>query len=105
MFFAVSAMVRFGAPVVAVVEDDDGLPLGVRPRDLHGVLDGLGAGVEQGALLRVVTRGELGEGLGDLHVALVGGDHETGVGEVGELLRGPAYDGLGGGADGGHGDA
>ena len=53
----------------------------------------------------MVARGQLGQRLGDLHVALVRRDHETGVGEVGELRGGPAHDGLGGGADAGHGDA
>src|SRR5690606_5406976 len=37
--------------------------------------------------------------------ALVRGDHETGVGEVGELRGGAADHGLGGGADRGDGDA
>ncbi len=96
---------QVGPAVVAVVEHDDGLPLGVRPGDLHGVLDCLGAGVEQRGLLGVVARGQLGERLGDLDVPLVGRDHETGVGEVGELRRRTADDGLGGRADAGHGDA
>lgn len=91
--------------VVAVVEDDDGLALGVRTGDLDGVLDGLGARVEQRGLLGVVTRRELGQRLGDGHVALVRRDHETGVGEVLQLGGGAAHDGLGGGADRGHGDA
>jgi hypothetical protein len=44
-----------GTPVVAVVEGDDRRAAGGVPGDLHGVLDGLGAGVEQGGLLRVVA--------------------------------------------------
>lgn len=91
--------------MVAVVEHDHSLPPGVGPGDLHGVLDGLGAAVEQRGLLGVVARGQLGEGLGDRHVALVRRDHETGVREVLELGGGPADDGLGAGADARDGDA
>jgi hypothetical protein len=91
--------------VVTVVEDDDRLPLGVRTRDLDGVLDRLGTAVEQGRLLGVVARGQLGQRLGDGDVALVRRHHEAGVGEVGELRGRLAHHGLGGGADGGHGDA
>ncbi len=91
--------------MVPVVEDDHGLPPGVGPRDLDGVLDGLGTAVEQGRLLRVVARRQFGQRLGDGDVALVGRDHEAGVGEVGELRGRLAHDGLGGGADGGHRDA
>ncbi|CAM5743596.1 hypothetical protein SHIRM173S_05171 [Streptomyces hirsutus] len=81
-------------------------PLGVHlARDLAAVLGGLGAAVEQGRLLGVVARGQLGERLGHGHVPLVRRDHETGVREVGELGGGTAYDGLGGGADRGHRDA
>lgn len=90
--------------VVAVVEDDDRLALGVGAGDLDGVLDGLGAGVEEGGLLLVVARRQLGERLGDRDVALVRRDHEAGVGEVLQLGGGAADHGLGGGADGGHGD-
>ena len=78
------------AAVVAVLEGDDRLPAGEGPRDLHGVLDGFGAGVEQRAPLLVVTGGELGERLADRDVLLVGRDHEAGVGEVRDLLLDPA---------------
>ena len=49
--------------------------------DLDGVLDRLGAGVEQRGALVVVARGELVERLGDGDVALVRRDHEARVGE------------------------
>jgi 4-aminobutyrate aminotransferase/(S)-3-amino-2-methylpropionate transaminase len=49
-----------------VVDHDDGVPAGVHPRDLHGVLDGLCPGVEQRRLLRVVAGGPPGELLGEL---------------------------------------
>ena len=39
---------EIGAAVVSVVEDHHGLALGVGARDLDGVLDRLGSGVEQG---------------------------------------------------------
>ena len=44
-----------GPPVVAVVEGDDRLPAGHVTGDLDGVLDGLGAGVEQGGALLMVA--------------------------------------------------
>jgi len=88
-----------------VVEDGDRVLLGVGPRDLDRVLDRLGAGVEQRRLLGVVTGGELGELLGDLDIAVVGRDHETGVGEPLHLVDHARGDLLGGVADRGHGDA
>ena len=96
---------QVGAAVVAVLDDDDRLPLGVGAGDLHRVLDGLGTGVEQCRALLVVTGGEAVEGLAHLDVAGVGGHHEAGVGELGDLLL-DAGDDLGVGvADGGDGDA
>ena len=83
---------QVGAPVVGVVEDDDRVAAGVGARDLDRVLDRLGAGVEQRRLLRVVARGEPGERLAHLHVALVGRDHEAGVRERRHLLGDPSYD-------------
>ena len=47
---------QVGAAVVGVVEDDHGVAAGVDAGDLDGVLDRLGAGVEQRRLLRVVAR-------------------------------------------------
>ena len=52
--------------MVAVVEGDDRRPAGGVPRDLHGVLDGLRAGVEQGRALLVVAGSERVELLADL---------------------------------------
>jgi hypothetical protein len=72
---------QVGAAVVRVVEDRHRVASGGHARDLHGVLDGLGARVEQGALLRVVAGGELGERGAHVHVAVVRRDHEAGVGE------------------------
>src|SRR5690606_30141442 len=49
------------------------------------VLNRLGTAVEQGASLLEPSRGELVELFGDRHILLIGGDHEAGVGEVGDL--------------------
>ena len=77
---------QVGAPVIRVVEDDDGLaPRGVAGH-LDGVLDRLGPGVEQRALLVVVARGQRVELLAHGHVPLVGRDHEAGVGEPADLI-------------------
>ena len=75
-----------GAAVVGVVEGDDGLPAGGEPCHLDGVLHGFGARVEEGGALLVIAGGHGVEPLGEFHVALVRGDHETGVGEAGGLL-------------------
>ena len=83
---------QVGAAVVGVVDDSDRVAAGVRARDLDGVLDRLGAGVEQRRLLLVVARGELGELLADVDVAVVGRDHEAGVGERLHLLDDPLDD-------------
>ena len=72
---------------------------------LDGVLHGLGAGVEQHGALLVVAGGEPVQLLGDGDVALVGGDHEAGVGEVLHRFLDGTDDGGIGGADAGHGDA
>ena len=74
-----------GAAVVAMVEDDDRLPLGVRAGDLDGVLHRLGAGVEECGPLRVVAGGQAIECLAHLDVAGVGRDHEACVREVSDL--------------------
>ena len=77
--------------MVGVVERDDGLLAGVGAGDLDGVLDRLGAGVEQRDALRVVARGQPVELLADVDVPLVRGDREAGVGELGDL-RGDGLD-------------
>ena len=77
---------QVGAAVVGVLEDDDRVAAGGDAGDLHGVLDRLGAGVEQRRLLRVVTRRELGQLRAHVDVAVVRRDHEAGVGERGDLL-------------------
>ena len=81
---------QVGAPVVGVVEDDHRVAAGVRAGDLDRVLDRLGAGVEQGGLLRVVAGRQLGERLAHLDVPLVRRDHEAGVGECRHLVGDPA---------------
>lgn len=68
-------------------------------------LDGLGARVEQHGALLVVAGGEGGQFFGDADVALVRGDHETGVGEVPDLLPDRLGDSRIGRADAGDGDA
>ena len=78
-----------GAPVVGVVEDRDRVPTGGDPGDLDGVLDRLGAGVEQRGLLGVVARRQLREGRADVDVAVVRRDHEAGVRERRHLLLDP----------------
>jgi hypothetical protein len=71
--------------VVAVVEDHHRLPLGRVAGDLDGVLDRLGARVEQRRPLLEAARGQLVELLADSHIGLVRGDHEAGVGELLDL--------------------
>ena len=61
-----------------VVEDHDGGPAGRRARDLDGVLDRLGAGVDEERLLLLAGAGrQLGEPAADLDVRLVDADHEA----------------------------
>ena len=61
-----------------VLEDDHRRTAGCGPRDLHGVFDPFGAGVDEDrALLARAARRELGEPLADLHVRLVRADHEA----------------------------
>jgi hypothetical protein len=85
MFLEVRGHREISAPVVGVVKDDDIVTTGVVAGDLDGVLHRFGAGVEQRRALLVLTRGELVEGLADVDVLLIGGDHEAGVGEVLDL--------------------
>src|SRR6478736_4550895 len=80
-----SAPTCFSMAVIAVVEGDAGPLLRELAGDLERVLDSLGAGVEQCALLLVVARGHAVEGLGDAHVRLVRRDHEARVRELGRL--------------------
>ena len=91
--------------MVGVVEGDDGVPAGSQAGHLNGVLDGFSTGVEQHGSLLMVARGEPVQLLGDGNVALIGGDHKTGVGEVLHGFLDRADDGGVGGADAGHGNA
>ena len=64
--------------VEGVVEGDDRGATGGPARDLHGVLDRLGAGVhEDRALLAAAARRQLGQPPAHLHVRLVDADHEA----------------------------
>ena len=61
-----------------VVEDDDGGPPGRRAGDLDGVLDRLGARVDEDRLLLLAgARRQLGEAAAHLDVRLVDADHEA----------------------------
>ena len=67
------------AAVEGALEGDHGGSLGVEPRELDGVLDRLGAGVEEGGLGGPAERRALEQPLGELDVGLVGNDREVGV--------------------------
>ena len=74
------------APVERAVERDHRRAARVGARELDGVLDGLGAGVEERGLDRPRDRHALAQALGELRVRLVGDDREIGVSEPVELL-------------------
>ena len=74
------------APVERALERDHRRAARVGARELDGVLDGLGAGVEERGLDRPRDRHALAQALGELRVRLVGDDREIGVGEPVELL-------------------
>jgi len=74
------------AAVEASGEGDDGGTLAVIPRDLHRVLESLGARRQEQRLLREVSRSEHVQPLGEVHVGLVRGHVETGVREALGLL-------------------
>ena len=66
------------AAVERVVEDDDGRPPRRRAGDLDGVLDRLGARVDEDRLLLLAgARRQLGQAAADLDVGLVDADHEA----------------------------
>ena len=68
------------------LERDHRRAAGVGARELDGVLDRLGAGVEERGLDRPRDRRALDQALGERHVRLVGDDREVGVREAVELL-------------------
>ena len=70
------------------LERDHGRAAGVEARELDGVLDGLGARVEEGRLGGPAEGREREQLLRELDVRLVGDDGEVGVGEAAELLLG-----------------
>jgi hypothetical protein len=72
-------------PVEAAVERDDRGPSGVVPGDLDGVLDRLGAGVDQHRLLLVRARREVGQHPAHLEVRLVRRDREARVDQLAGL--------------------
>ena len=76
-----------GATVVRVVERDDRLLVGEGAGNLDGVLDGLGARVEQCRPGLAPDGSETVQVLADRDVALIRGDHETGMSELGHLRR------------------
>ena len=80
------------APVEAALEGDHGRPLRACARDLHGVLDRLGPGVEERGLRRRRDRRQGAEPLGELHVDLVRDDSEVGVREELRLLLDRGHD-------------
>jgi hypothetical protein len=67
------------------VECDHGRPAGGVPGDLHGVLDRLGARVEERGLLGARDRRDVDQALGQLDVGLVRHDREVGVQEAVDL--------------------
>ena len=74
------------------VEDDHAGTAGGRARDLDGVLDRLGAGVDEQRLRRALSGPDLVELLGDGDVRLVHPDHEALVEVAVDLLVNGAHD-------------
>ena len=68
------------------LERDHRRTLRVEARELDGVLDRLGAGVEEGGLGGAAERRERQQPLGELDVRLVRDDREVRVDEAGHLL-------------------
>src|SRR5690606_29117653 len=75
-----------GAAVVGAGEGDHAGTAGGGTGDLHGVLDGFGAGGDQQGLLGEVARHALGDLFAQLDVGLVGHDLEAGVAQLAQLL-------------------
>src|SRR5258708_23046538 len=65
------------AAMEGVFKTNNGRALGVSARDLDGVFDGLGAGVEENGFLREIAGSQGVEFFRDGNVALVGGDGEA----------------------------
>ena len=93
------------APVEPALEADHGRPARVAARELDGVLDGLGARVEERGLRRAGERSERRQPLGVLDVDLVRDDREVGVEEARGLLLHRRDDARVGVADGEAADA
>ena len=75
-----------GAAMEGVFETHDRRTLGVGARDLHRVLDGLGAGVQEKRLLGEIAGREPVHGFGQRDVVLVRRDLRAGVQEAINLL-------------------
>ena len=93
------------APVEPALEGDHRRPARVAARELDGVLDGLGARVEERGLGRAGERSERRQPLGVLDVDLVRDDREVGVEEARGLLLHRGDDARVGVADGEAADA
>jgi hypothetical protein len=91
--------------VEPALESDHGRPARVATRELDGVLDGLGARVEERGLRRSRERSDRGQPLGVLDVDLVRDDREVGVEEARGLLLHRRDDARVGVADGEAADA
>ena len=74
------------AAVEAAAERDDAGPARISPRDLHRVLDGLGAGREEHRLGRSGDRRDGVKPLGQPHVGFIGCDLEADMAEQLHLL-------------------
>jgi hypothetical protein len=72
--------------MVAVIERDHRLPLGIGAGDLDGIFNGFRARVEERRALLVHARSQPVELLADRHVPFVRSDHEAGMGEARGLL-------------------
>jgi len=76
-----------GAPVKTAGECDHGGALGVIARDLDGIFDSLGAGIQEHGLFRCIARRESVEALRQPQVRLVRGHMKASVRECLRLPR------------------
>ncbi len=83
---AVEGQAQQSAAVEAVLEADDAAPLGEGAGELDGVLDGLGAAVEERGFARALEAGGFHQLAADLEIPRIGADVEAGVQELARLL-------------------
>src|SRR5215472_11409387 len=76
--------------MIAVIEGDDSRFAGRVTRNLHRILNGFRAAIEEDGLFREVARREVDDTLGQGHVWLIHHDAEAGM----HILRGLFSDGL-----------